>query len=264
MLVRKFNTEANRKAWQAFLNTQGERLAVDGVIGPASIAATKRFQARYKLTADGIVGENTVSIAMANGFAGFDSSASATAPVPAKNKTVLVSAGHTNKVGYDRGVSANGLIEGHEALLIRDALSRQLRRRGYTVRQDGADGVNDPLSKALKLIAGTDIAMEFHFNAGPATASGIEVLSLPKHKESAQTIAQAIDQALSLPLRGQKGWKSDTAGQHSRLAFCRTATGGLVIETCFLTNTGDVKSYQENFEKMINCLADAVDLILTK
>ncbi len=168
----------------------------------------------------------------------------------------LISAGHTNKAGQDRGAAGNGLVEGVEAVLIRDEVASRLRSYGHTVREDGSDGVNDPLTKALTLVAGTDLAIEFHFNAGPVKATGVEVLAKPNRKTEAKRIAKAISVALGLPLRGEGGYKSDSSGQHHRLAFCQK--GGLIVEVCFISNPNDVASYKANKYQLFSDLAHAI------
>jgi N-acetylmuramoyl-L-alanine amidase len=168
----------------------------------------------------------------------------------------LVSAGHTNKPGQDRGAAGNGLVEGVEAVLIRDEVATRLRSAGHSVREDGSDGVNDPLTKALTLVAGTDLAVEFHFNAATPKATGVEVLAKPNRKKEAQRIAKAISTALELPLRGDKGYKSDSSGQHHRLAFCEK--GGLIAEICFISNPNDVASYKANKYQLFSDLAHAI------
>lgn len=252
MLIKKYNNKANVKAWQMLLLGKAE---ADGVWGSKTTSATKRFQSQHGLTADGIVGESTLSIAMQHGFAGFGQPEVTPAPI-VKNKTLLISAGHTNVVGKDRGAAGNGLIEGIEGVRIRDRVAEILRAKGFSVREDGGDGINEPLSKALKLIPGTALAVEIHFNAGPPTATGVEVLSMPGRKTQSQFIADGINRALSLPLRGDKGWKADTSGQHSRLAFCRS--GGLIAEVCFISSKGDTDSYKANFETLCKGLADGM------
>jgi N-acetylmuramoyl-L-alanine amidase len=256
MLVKKYNTKENVQAWQEFLNTQGGTLQVDGKWGPMTAAATRRFQIRARLTPDGIVGENSLSVAVQRGFAGFSGTVEVLKP-KATGKTILISAGHTNKLGFDRGVAGNGLIEGQEAVIVRDAVAFKLRELGHTVREDGADGINEPLSKALGLIPGTDLAVEIHFNAfHKPEATGSEVLGLPKVKEKAQAIAKAISDTLGIKLRGDGGFVPDTQGQHSRLAFCRA--GGLVVEVCFLTNSSDVAAYKAKREQLYTALAAVI------
>lgn len=76
--IKAYNSRANRKAFQEFLNTQGEALQVDGNLGPLTTAAIKRFQVKSGLSADGIVGRDTVNAAIALGFTGFDDNAAET------------------------------------------------------------------------------------------------------------------------------------------------------------------------------------------
>ena len=57
---------------------------------------------------------------------------------------ILISAGHTNVPGKDRGAAGNGFIEGDEAVKIRDQVASILRGRGLEVIEDGADGVKAP------------------------------------------------------------------------------------------------------------------------
>jgi peptidoglycan hydrolase-like protein with peptidoglycan-binding domain len=55
--------------WQRFLNSQGLlQSSADGVFGPMTDQATRDFQSRAGLTADGVVGPGTVARAVAEGF----------------------------------------------------------------------------------------------------------------------------------------------------------------------------------------------------
>lgn len=168
-------------------------------------------------------------------------------------KKVLISAGHTNNPRDDRGAAGNGYIEGRETLRLRNQTAAVLRARGLEVLEDGADGVNDPLRKALRLIPGTDVAVEFHFNAGPASATGIEVLAKKGKKALAQRIAKAVGAATGLRLRGEQGWKADDSGQHHRLAFC--SAGGLIVEVCFISNAKDMRAYEVHFDAICEGVA---------
>jgi len=170
--------------------------------------------------------------------------------------SILISAGHTNKPGQDRGMQGNGYIEGVEATRLRDDVAAVLRAAGHTVIEDGSDGVNDPLKRAIALARTAQTAVEFHFNAGPPKATGIEVLSKPKHKALAQRIAGAIHTATGLVLRGEKGWKSDSSGQHHRLGFCQV--GGLIVEVCFMSSEKDMAAYKANYPNLATSLAMAI------
>ncbi|HEY8562814.1 MAG TPA: N-acetylmuramoyl-L-alanine amidase [Pyrinomonadaceae bacterium] len=171
------------------------------------------------------------------------------------SKTILISAGHTNVKGQDRGAASGVFVEGVEATRLRDATASYLKELNPNLKviEDGFDGVNDPLQKAVALARTASVAIEFHFNAGPAKATGIEVLSKLKNKDLAQKIAGAIHSATGLALRGERGWKSDSSGQHHRLAFCEA--GGLIVEVAFISNPDDMQSYRINFERLARGVA---------
>lgn len=258
-MILKDNDITGWKFWQAFLNSVGFALYVDGKPGPLTIGATKKFQEANALKADGIVGDDTIAAAKAKGFGGF--TVVATRPeassVKSSGKSVLVSAGHTNKDGQDQGAAGNGYVEGKEAVAIRDHVAALLRQDGVNVIEDGADGASEPLKKAITLARTVPVAVEFHFNAGPPKATGIEVLSKPNKKQLAQELALAINEALGLPLRGgELGWKSDSSGQHHRLGFCQA--GGLIVEVCFISNASDMAAYKNGFEQMVSNLAEVL------
>jgi N-acetylmuramoyl-L-alanine amidase len=122
------------------------------------------------------------------------------------------------------------------------------------VLTDGAGDVNQVLKEAIALAKTANVAIEYHFNAGPSSATGIEVLSLAGKKALAQRVAGAIRQATGLKLRGSdSGWKSDSSGQHPRLGFCRA--GGLVVEVCFISNPADMAAYVCSFQAIVNNVA---------
>lgn len=245
------------KAWQQFLNSRGERLDIDGNFGPMVKAATQRFQGAFGLTADGIVGPGTLAKAKEFGY-----SVSATSDEGKKaeqGKTILVSAGHSTVTPRDPGAVGNGYTEAYLTLELRDMVADRLRELGCKVTEDGADGESLPLKKAVALARQADVAIEFHWNAGPPAATGIEVLSKPNHKALAQKLAGAIAESTKLNLRGDKGWKADNSGQHHRLAFCEA--GGLIVEVCFISSKVDMERYvackQEVASALANVLASA-------
>jgi len=176
-------------------------------------------------------------------------------------KRILVSAGHSNILGLDKGAEGCGFVEGVEAVKVRDAVAARLREMKddlgveFEVLEDGFDGDNQPLTKAVALARAADVAIEFHFNASDnPKATGIEVLAKPTHKKLAQIIAAGIRAATNLPLRGDAGYKSDGSGQHHRLVFCEA--GGVIVEVCFISNPSDMTAYKTYFEAMCRNIAD--------
>ena len=261
MILKRGDNSTNVALWQSFLISQGfKEVVADASFGPMTEAATKGFQKMCVLREDGIVGDNTIAQATARGFKGFYGSLAPVAPAITPKRAgalILLSAGHTNVPGQDRGVSANGYIEGDAAVVLRDHLAAKLRGMGMSIITDGADGVSEPLTKAIVLARKADLALEFHFNAGPLGANGVEVLSKPAKKEIGQKISRAISSATGLSLRGTAmGWKADNSGQHHRLGFCEA--GGLIVETCFMSNASDMAAYEANFETLVNKLAEVI------
>lgn len=173
-------------------------------------------------------------------------------------KMILISAGHTNIKGLDQGAAGNGFIEGVEAVKLRDATAAYLRELNKDIKviEDGFDNDNQPLTKAIALAKTANFAIEFHFNAGPPAATGIEVLSKPNKKTFSQKIAGAIHNATDLVLRGESGWKADNSGQHHRLGFCEA--GGVIVEVGFISNASDMKAYKSNFEAICKGIAEVL------
>ena len=168
---------------------------------------------------------------------------------------VTVTAGHSN--------TDSGAVSGkvHEQVIATDARNIvvwYLKQAGITVRTDGVGRDNQPLREAVKLIKGADIAIELHCNASTnPTARGVEVLANPRHKGIAQRISKAVADALDTNARGDKGYKPENSGQHSRLAYIQA--GGLIVELFFITNTVELAAW--NAKKWLVCKAIA-DVLL--
>jgi len=70
MVLKKGAVSKDVIAWQEFLAGEGEAVGgFDGIFGPATEEATKKWQAKHGLKADGIVGPNTLKEAANAGFA---------------------------------------------------------------------------------------------------------------------------------------------------------------------------------------------------
>lgn len=259
MTLKLGDHSTNVALWQGFLVKRGFGLTPDAHFGPKTENATKLFQHDAELDADGVVGPKTIAAARARGFAGFpgQSTHSEDPKSSAVGKLILVSAGHSTAPGGDRGAVGNGYVEANLAVEIRDGVALELRRKGLSVIEDGADGVSEPLSKAVLLAKKSDIAVEFHWNAGSSTANGVEVLSKPVHKSLAQRLAKAIADPAGLKLRGEGGWKAENSGPHQRLAFISDG-GGLIVEVAFITNRADMTAYEANKYTIVRNLAEVL------
>ena len=167
-----------------------------------------------------------------------------------QSKTLFISAGHSDA---DPGAVGNGYTEAAIVLEFRDYLAEALRARGVEFSKDGERGENLPLSRAWRMAAEHDIAVEFHCNAfSRPTATGVETLSQPEHMELGRAICEAVSETLGIPNRGAK---TEGSGQHSRLAFVSSG-GGIIVELFFISNPDDVAKYQRWKLQLAEVLAD--------
>ena len=170
-------------------------------------------------------------------------------------KTVTLTAGHSNT---DPGAVNGSDREADIAQDIRNIVASILRDDyGLTVRTDGEGKGNLPLREAVKLIRGSDVAIEFHTNAAASkAATGVEALSTPKNKRWCQVLSRAVADATGWKLRGDGGFKPDNAGQHSRLAYAQA--GGIVFEPFFISNDADLKLFKERKWAICRAIATAI------
>lgn len=153
-------------------------------------------------------------------------------------KTFTITAGHSNT---DPGAVAFGRKESDIAVDMRNMVTLYLERAGAKVLTDGDSRDNKSLNEAVKLIPKSDIAIEFHCNAATPSAKGVECLAKPKDKLISQKICGAIADVLETTVRGEKGWKPENSGQHSRLAY--VSAGGIICELFFLTNAKELEMW---------------------
>lgn len=153
---------------------------------------------------------------------------------------VTITAGHSN---IDSGAVNGSDRESDIAQDMRNIVAHYLRAKGVNIRTDGEGKGNSTLSQAVKLIQGSKIAVEFHCNAGPKTTKGVEALSQPKDKVISQKLCAAVSSVMGSPLRGDKGWKPENSGQHSRLAY--VSSGGIILELFFISNDAELEIWKQ-------------------
>lgn len=156
-------------------------------------------------------------------------------------KIVTITAGHSNS---DPGAVNGSDRESEIAQDMRNIVMFYLKSKGVAIRTDGEGKGNLPLSEAVKLIKGSKIAVEFHCNAATSkTAKGVESLSQPKDKVVSQRLCAAVASVMDNPLRGDKGWKPENSGQHSRLAY--VSHGGIILELFFISNDAELEVWKQ-------------------
>ena len=156
-------------------------------------------------------------------------------------KIVTITAGHSNS---DPGAVNGSDRESEVAQDMRNIVAYYLRSKGISFKSDGEGKGNLPLSEAVKLIKSSSIAVEFHCNAATSKgAKGVEALSQPKDKVISQKLCAAVSSIMGNPLRGDKGWKAENSGQHSRLAY--VSNGGIILELFFISNDDELSIWKQ-------------------
>lgn len=157
---------------------------------------------------------------------------------------IFLSAGHST---VDPGAvtkvkDVNGkLVERKEADVVaefRNMVSFYLERAKVEHKVDGVGSENVPLSEAIKSARNCRPSLEFHCNAGPVAATGVETLQQARDQELGEALCAALAEALKIRNRGAK---AENSGQHHRLAFVQA--GGIIVELFFISNPADLAAY---------------------
>lgn len=148
---------------------------------------------------------------------------------------IYLSAGHST---VDPGAVAFERKEADIAVEVRNMVSFYLSQAKIPHALDGKGTDNLPLSSTVKQIGRNRPALEFHCNAGPPKATGVESLQGSKDTELGKKICEAIATVLGIRNRGAK---PEDSGAHHRLAFVQA--GGIIVELFFISNASDLAAY---------------------
>ena len=171
-------------------------------------------------------------------------------------KIITITAGHSNA---DSGaVATDGTKEATLATQFRNAVVHYLQQdKNIHVRTDGHGTNNAPLSEAIKLIKGSDLAIEWHMNASTnATANGVETISLPKDKAISQKLSASIAKVFDSKLRGDKGWIDQSQSARGKLGF--VSNGGLIVELEFISNPEKLKKFQDTYWQAAKAVSEVI------
>lgn len=179
-----------------------------------------------------------------------------TRPTKRQLKSILLSAGHSN---VDPGATGTWkgktVTEADIVLRLRNKIANIVAVRGYAIKTDGDLKQNLPLTEAIKLAHGVDVAIELHCNAFYLpTATGVEVLSGGNHEGLSKQLTEVISATLGITNRGVK---PEASGQHSRLGFISKGNG-IIVELMFITNQNDLSRYHEYEDALADKLASVL------
>lgn len=242
--LKKGSRGSEVKELQQALKNKGYNVGVvDGIFGTKTDIALKSYQKSLGVTADGILGSWVKGVL-------FEQTAKSS-----NKKIITITAGHNNK---DPGAVNGKRTEAIIVTEMRNIVAELLRDKGYTVRTDGNGSVNNSLTEAVKLIKGSDLAVEFHLNAAAnKSAGGVEALAGAKHKKVSQDICKGIAKVLGNKARGgDGGWKPENSGQHHRLAF--VSGGGIILETFFISNDSELATFDKKKKEVCEAIVEAI------
>lgn len=178
---------------------------------------------------------------------------------------IFLLAGHTaskNSPNYDPGAIANGVSEADLAKELRDLTFPKLNPSKVRVDDD-----RDSLKQVIQKIQSTDkdIICDIHFNAATPQATGVEVIvpfrATQIELDLASKIANSFANIMSIKNRGVK---DETKTARGRLGIMQPKGINVLIEVCFITNTKDLKAYQDNKVKLAESLTQILSECLNQ
>ena len=193
-------------------------------------------------------------------------SSSPTLPVEAvgtKLRTLIIGAGHG---GTDPGASGNGFIERDLAIEFRNLLVAEMLKLSVTcIVDDNKNALKASLAVFKKDFKPDSVNIDIHWNAGPAAATGTEVLIKTNagvfDKQLAGKIAATIANTLGIKNRGLKTELDSARGS---LAWLHQPGSDFIIEMCFISNKSDMDKYQATKTVLAKLMANDIFEALKK
>lgn len=200
-----------------------------------------------------------------------------------KKKIVYLTAGHTiNDNGHGSGCKMNGYDEAVLARKLVNDIANKLYNKHDIFSITDPDKLslssvlrwfNNEVNKRLNGNFKDRLLIDFHFNCFyKESARGVEIFVKDKYADTLQgrrefnlahDLAKTISKILDSPLRGNMGGvKSEDESQHPRLAILSNwrvqSSVNVLVETCFLTNNKDMRNYFQNYDLLVEGIANVI------
>ena len=166
-------------------------------------------------------------------------------------KLIILSAGHTNVIGRDRGASNKNFIEGELTVEFRELVFIELKKLGLNpIKDSNNSSLKESINYFKKYFSKDSINIEYHFNSFNNSATGTEVI-IPNNpskleKLIAKDLAEITSKILKIPLRKITGVITELESHHGKLGWMRPKGENIVPELCFISNDNNMESFQEN------------------
>lgn len=169
-------------------------------------------------------------------------------------RKIFLSAGHTRN-GQDVGAVANGYKEGDLTAELRDLICMNLlHNHGVkAIVDDDKNALQQTINTFRAMVNPRAILLDIHFNAGVATAKGVECFVPNDYSkfeiELAKDISEDCSEHLGSPLRmgGLRipGVKTEAESARRSLGWMRLTGENVLIEVCFISNKEEMERYQQ-------------------
>lgn len=173
-------------------------------------------------------------------------------------RTIFISAGHSDKLGRDRGAVGNGYIEGVETVKVRKRIVEILKNKyNCKVVIDVDDSIfSQTLAYFRNKVCKESLLIDIHFNAATPQATGTESFVPREPTQIELELAYALSHVASVNFNVNKrgsfksfsGVKNEIESHHKKLSWMTLQGHNVLLELCFITNARDMSSYIKNFE----------------
>jgi N-acetylmuramoyl-L-alanine amidase len=175
-------------------------------------------------------------------------------------KHIYLTAGHG---GSDPGAVSNYGVEAKENRKFVISVAKCLYKKYNIMSYSDEDSMS--LGKVIAWLKGkvkkNDVSIDVHFNAGPPSAHGCEVIIPNEHTEEERLLAKDICNALSLSggfrNRGVKT-EADTARKSIGILRQPHIATNVLIEVCFISSKSDMYLYGKNYDAIIEAVSYAI------
>lgn len=182
-------------------------------------------------------------------------------------RRIAISAGHSNVPGQDMGAAGNNLIEGVEAVKIRNKVEQRLEQLGVKVSVDPDNSVTGATVRLFKqFFKGSDVVVDIHLNSVPSTSvTGTEVIIPDNYSDFEKALATDLSKIISSTLGiHNRGVKTEAQTARKKLLWMTIPAENILIECFFISNPSDVNSYHLYGDFMCNAIADVLYKYLQK
>ena len=169
-------------------------------------------------------------------------------------RTIFLSAGHG---GNDVGAVGNGYKEADLTIELRDLVLKYLNQLGAkVVIDDNKNALAQTITFFKNKVAKDSILLDIHWNSFNETSTGTEVLIPATPTKFETDLATDLSKVIATTLNiKNRGVKTELQSARKSLGWMRLTGENVLIETCFISNKNDMKSYQENKEELAKRIA---------